>query len=168
LTLSKVEVSNKIAVIGIGNTLRRDDGIGIIILDSLLKFHKREEVDYLNFGIASFDMLHRIQDYDVVLLIDGMNASVRTGELKIFTLEDIKYTMGTLNTSTHELSLKNIFDLCRNFGLKTKIYVAGIQVGDTSYGESISEPLKKQLDKIVREVCCFIDKNLCVMRYQAG
>lgn len=161
-------MSNKIAVIGIGNTLRRDDGIGIIILDSLLKFHKREEVDYLNFGIASFDLLHRIQDYDAVLLIDGINASLRTGGLKIFKLEDIKYNMDTFNTSTHELSLKNIFDFYRNFGLKIKIYVAGIQVGDTSYGESISEPLKKQLDKIVREACCFIDKELCVTRSREG
>ena len=78
---AKKEVPNRKAVIGLGNTLRRDDGIGIIILESLLNVSKKEGTDYLNFGTASFDLVHRMRDYDEVLLIDAINASLPSGEI---------------------------------------------------------------------------------------
>jgi hydrogenase maturation protease len=153
-------VSNRIAVIGIGNTLRRDDGIGVMILESLLKFYKQEGIDYLNFGIASFDLLNRMQDYDAALLIDGIEASLSVGELKIFKLEDITHNQDIHRVSTHELNLRDIFELSRRFQLKTRIYVAGIQVKDTSPGGSLSWPLNKRLDRFVREINLFIHEVL--------
>ena len=153
-------MSRKIAVIGIGNTLRRDDGIGIVILESLLKFYKREEVDYLNFGIASFDLIHRMQNYNAVLLIDGVRAGLSAGEVKIFELQDIEYNPDKISTSTHELDLKDIFEFSKSLGLKTKVYVAGIQVDDISYQEGLSNILKDRKEDIAREISVFIDKAL--------
>jgi hydrogenase maturation protease len=149
----------KIAVIGIGNTLRRDDGIGIIVLESLLKFYKREDLDYFNFGSASFDLLHRMKDYETVLLIDAVNANLAVGELKIGKLEDIEYNMDTPLTSTHELNLKSIFEISRKLGIKTTIYVAGIQVEDTSFKEGLSETLKNKKEDIIKKISAFIDKT---------
>jgi hydrogenase maturation protease len=151
-------LSKKIAVIGIGNTLRRDDGIGIIVLESLLKFYKREGIDYLNFGIATFDLLHRIRNYDTVLLIDGVRTNLPVGELKIFELGNIKYNPDNLATSTHELNLEDVFKLSKKIALKTKIYVAGIQIGDLSYNEGLSDILKNKQEEIIRQINLFIDK----------
>lgn len=151
-------MSKKIAVIGIGNTLRRDDGIGIIVLESLLKFYKREGIDYLNFGIATFDLLHRIRNYDTVLLIDGVRTNLPVGELKIFELGNIKYNTDNLATSTHELNLEDVFKLSKKIALKTKIYVAGIQIGDLSYNEGLSDILKNKQEEIIRQINLFIDK----------
>ena len=152
-------MSKKIAVIGIGNTLRRDDGIGIIILESLLKFYKRKDIDYFNFSSASFDVLHRLKNYDAVLLIDGINAGLNIGRLLISKLKDIEYKLDNSVTSTHELNLKDIFELSKNLGIKTRIYVAGIQVEDTSFGEELSETLKHKKGDIIKEIITFIDKN---------
>jgi len=156
-------LSKKIAVIGIGNTLRRDDGIGIIVLESLLKFYKRKDIDYFNFGIASFDLLQKIRSYDSVLLIDGFNADLPVGELKIFELGDIEYKPVIAASSTHELNLKSIFEISKNLDLKTRIYVAGIQVEDTSYGEGLSNILRNTKEDIVKKVSAFIDDTLCFL-----
>ena len=152
-------MSKKIAVIGLGNTLRRDDGIGIIILESLLNFYQKKGVDYLNFGSASFDLLHRLKSYDVVLLIDGVNAGLEAGELLISELKDIEYKLDNLITSTHELNLKSIFQVSKNLGIKTKIYVAGIQIEDTSFGEGLSESLNNKLEEIQQNIKTFIDEK---------
>ncbi len=150
-------MSKKIAVIGLGNTLRRDDGIGIIILESLFNFYKRVDIDYLNFANASFDLLHRIKIYDRVLIIDGINAGLSAGELKISKIEDIKYKLDNSFTSTHELNLKSIFELSKKLAIKTRIYVAGIQIGDTSLGEGLSEGLTGKKDDIAKKIADFID-----------
>lgn len=153
-------MSEKIAVIGIGNTLRRDDGIGIIVLESLLKFYRKKDIDYFNFGSASFDLLHRIKNYDSVLLIDGINAGFNIAELKVSDLKDINYKLDNSFTSTHELNLKNIFELSKILGIKTQIFLAGIQVGNTSFGEGLSEALTQRKDEIIKEIASFIDKTL--------
>jgi hydrogenase maturation protease len=153
-------VSKKIAVIGVGNTLRGDDGIGIIVLESLLKFYKREGIDYLDFGTASFDLIHKMQGYATVVLIDGIRADLAAGELKIFELKNIEHDSRPLLASTHELDLKSIFELSKIFGLKTKIYVAGIQVEDISYTEGLSEALLNIKEDIVKKISIFIDKML--------
>ena len=152
-------MSRKIAVIGLGNTLRRDDGIGIVILESLLRFYRRNDIDYLNFGSASFDLLHQLKAYDTVLLIDGINAGLKAGELKISRLRDIEYKLDNFVTSTHEFNLKDIFELSKKLGIKTKIYVAGIQVEDTSFGEGLSQILKQRKEDILKEIITFIKKT---------
>ena len=154
-------LSKKVAVIGIGNTLRRDDGIGIIVLESLLEFYKREDIDYFNFSGASFDLLYRIKSYDVVLLIDGINAGLNVGQLLISELKDIEYKIDNSATSTHELNLKDIFEFSKKLGIKTKIYVAGIQVGDTSFGEGLSDALKNKEKGIIKKIRAFIDQAIC-------
>ncbi len=199
----KNEVPKKIAVIGLGNTLRRDDGIGIVILESLLKSnsqkiygskanvnlssrlierqkasvnltlsdperaervegeskgHNKDSIDYFNFGTASFDLIHRMRDYDTVLLIDAINASLPSGEASFFELKDVKYNIKESPISTHELNLTGLFELSKAVNLKTKIYVAGIQIEDTSWIEGLSDSLKKRKDDIVKQISVFIEK----------
>ena len=149
----------RLAVIGIGNTLRRDDGIGVIVLGSLLKFYKRKGIDYFDFTATSFDLLHRIKAYDEVLLIDGISAGLSVGELLISELKDIEYKLDNLITSTHELNLKSVFEFSKNLDIKTKIYLAGIQVEDVSFGESLSSTLEQKKEKIIKEIAAFIDKT---------
>jgi len=152
-------LSKKVAIIGIGNTLRRDDGIGIVILESLLNFYKRRGLEYLNFGSASFDLLHRIKSYDVILIIDGINAGLEAAELKVGKLKDLRYKLDSCASSTHELNLKIFFELSQEMGIKTKIYLAGIQVKDTSYGAGLSQALEDKKEGLIRQVSLFIDKN---------
>ena len=158
-TKELIEVPNKIAVIGLGNSLRRDDGIGIVILESLLNNYKQPGVDYLNFGISSFDLILRLQDYDLVLLIDGIAASLPFGELKIFGLEEASFINKEKPISSHELNLKDIFRLAQQLKLKTKIYVAGIQVSDVGFGESLSDALKEKLQDNTSQINRFIQER---------
>ncbi|MDD5692113.1 MAG: hydrogenase maturation protease [Candidatus Omnitrophica bacterium] len=153
-------MSNKVAVIGLGNSLRRDDGIGVNILESLLNDYKRAGIDYLNFGIASFDLVHRLGNYDVVLLIDGISSGLAAGELKIFSLDEASFVKEPGAVSSHELNLKDIFRLTADLGIKAKIYVAGIQVHDAGFGESLSQPLKEKLQELTRQIDQFIGTSL--------
>mgnify|MGYP003395728918 CR=1 FL=1 len=106
---------NKIAVIGLGNSLRRDDGIGVIILESLLNHYKRADINYLNFGSASFDLIHRLQDYDRALLIDGISAGLAAGQLKIFTPDEVSHAADGGVVSSHELSNRDWRDIIRKY-----------------------------------------------------
>lgn len=148
----------KLAVVGIGNTLKRDDGIGVIILESLLKFHEKQDIDYFKLGSASSDLLQKIETYDKILLIDGIHAGLKVGELLTSELKDIEYILDNCVTSTHELNLRGIWEVCKNLGIKTRIYLAGVQVGDTSFGEGLSKVLNNKKEDIIKKIIKFINK----------
>jgi len=132
-----------------------------MILESLLKFYQRPEIDYLNFRVASFDLIHRLRDYKRVLLIDGIDANLATAALRIFTLNQANFPPASSVISTHELDLKGLFQLCEKFEVKTRIFIAGIQVADTAFGEGLTPQLQKKLSGITKEISIFIDSKLC-------
>ena len=58
----------KVCVIGIGNTLRRDDGIGIVLLEKLIERKNKlpKNVDFINGGTGGMNLLHILVCYDAV------------------------------------------------------------------------------------------------------
>lgn len=140
-------------IIGIGNILRGDDGIGIKILLRLQDiFRGSPDFELIDYGTAGLDLLSVIENYTEVLLIDAFDAGLEHGKLMIFRLEEGDYKNHGANFSTHELTLAGIFQLYKGLGIKTPVYVAGIQVEDVTYGGKISMELNSRLDSIVNEI----------------
>lgn len=155
--------SNKSAIIGLGNVYRNDDGVGIVILESLKYKLKNYNFDFLNFGIASFDLANVIKRFKKTLLIDAVNSSnLKPGELIIAELKDVKYHINEKPVSTHEINLAGLFEIIKNIKIPSKIYIAGIQAKDTSFGKGLSSNLKNNLDSLTNKICRFVCKNLSV------
>ena len=149
------------AVIGLGNTLRRDDGIGIHVLVLLQERFKQEsQISFLNFGIASFGLLNYIQGFKKVLLIDGIDAGLKPAALKIFKLEEASVRIPESKISSHELSLGDLFHLYRALKLSTDVHIAGIQVKDISYGLEMSNALERAKPQVAEEIGAFIAATL--------
>lgn len=55
-----------------------------------------------------------MEEYDKIPPINGVDASLKSAEVKIFRLEEIAFSAKNLPGSSHELNLKNIFDLYKN------------------------------------------------------
>jgi hydrogenase maturation protease len=149
-------LSDKIAVIGLGNTLRKDDGIGILILDALRKSPDYLEVDYLQFGVMSIDLLYRIKEYKTVILIDGINAGLNHGKLRIFGLDEIEKFADSRIISSHELNLKTFINIYHQLNMETKVFIAGIQIENVGYGEEISASIMENFTFIENEISKFL------------
>ena len=158
--------SDKTAVIGIGNPLRKDDGIGIVVLDRLREHQVKtrcsaslqNRYDYLDFGTSAIDLVNKLSGYKKALLIDGINACLKPGELKIFDLKDIEVqNFKETLSSTHQIDLGQLLSLAKNLKLDTDIHVAGIQVEDTSFGLSLSICLLDNIGTYVDRIIEFLD-----------
>ena len=148
---------DKIAIIGLGNTLRRDDGVGIHILALLQeKFKNNDKVSFLNFGIASLGLLNYINEFKTVLLIDAMEAGFKPATLKIFKLQEASSEILEKKISAHELTLNDLFRLYQTLKISTDVHVAGIQVKDTSYGLEMSSALERAKSRVVEEISAFV------------
>jgi len=135
-----------------------------MILESLLAHFKSKSIEYLNFGTASFDLIYRLRQYSKVLLIDGIDAGLEPGECKIFDLEKIKYHLKASPVSSHELNLKGLFELYKKLKIESKIYVAGIQIKDVSFGEGLAPELSAKRVGALKKILRFIDTQLLLAK----
>ena len=146
--------SDKTAVIGIGNPLRKDDGIGIFLLDRLTI---RDRYDVFDFGTSAIDLANKLSCYRKALLIDGIDAGLDPGQLRIFNLKDIDGQKIKENlSSTHQIDLGQLLSLVKSLGIDTDIYVAGIQIKDTSFGSGLSDNLADNARSYVRRISEFL------------
>ena len=141
----------KIGVIGIGNHLRRDDGIGIVLLEKLIgrKDELPNNVEFIDGGTGGMNLLHLFARFDVVVIIDAVNFDGNIGESKLFTTEEVYSKKTQINISTHESDILKIIHLSKKLGENPdEIFIFGIQPKDTSFGQDFSSELQQKVEPL--------------------
>jgi hydrogenase maturation protease len=136
----------KAGIIGVGNPLRKDDGIGIVLLEKIIekKNDLPSNMEYIDGGTGGMNLLHILALFDVALIIDAVNFNGRPGESKLFKLEDICSKKSSINISTHESDILKIINLSKELGeAPKKLFIFGVQPKDTSHGDDLSPELQK-------------------------
>jgi len=141
----------KIGIIGIGNPLRKDDGIGILLLQKLKKNKEKlpENIELIDAGTVGMNILHIISNYDEVIFIDAINLKKKTGETKFFKYQEIKKQNNMICLNTHNFDIRKIIEISKKINKKpSKIYFFGIQPADIGYGNKITQELNTKIEII--------------------
>jgi len=145
LTKLKDRLQGKVSIVGIGNRLRGDDGIGPEILKRLN--NPLPQLLLFDVGEAPENYLGKIvkQKPDTIVLIDAVDLSASPGTIKIIEKDDIRDE----SLSTHNASLNLVAKYLQK-ETSADIFLLGIQPKTTEFGKEISRPVRESLEKIVR------------------
>lgn len=142
-----------IGIIGVGNPLRKDDGIGILLLDQLKKESDAfpSNVSFVDGGTGGMNLLHIFNRFDLVVILDAVHFQGNSGETRFFSIEDIRSQKHISTVSTHNADLFEIIQIGQKLDECTeKIFVFGVQPLDVSFGEGLSEVVENQMDHIIK------------------
>jgi hydrogenase maturation protease len=111
--------SEKTLVIGLGNPILGDDGVGLVVareVESYLDTSEQNvEVDYLTLGGLS--LMERMIGYQRVILIDSLNTGQRPqGSVINFSLEDLVDLTHGHSATAHDVTLKTALIMGRKLG----------------------------------------------------
>lgn len=67
----------KISILGFGNPVREDDGVGIYVIEKLKERIQHDHIDILDMGTSAFEVLFQLKGKDRIILIDAV---INTGE----------------------------------------------------------------------------------------
>lgn len=141
-----------IGVIGIGNPLRRDDGIGIVLLEKLIerKDELPSDIEFIDGGTSGMNLLHLLARFDIVVIIDAVNFNGNIGESKLFTTGEVYSKKTRFNISTHESDFLKIIHLSKELGENPdEIFIFGVQPKDTSHGQDFSLDLQQKIEPLL-------------------
>jgi hydrogenase maturation protease len=145
-------------VLGVGNPILTDDGIGIRIAQRL-----KEEKPYLEVmetseaAIAILDLIV-VADCDKLIIIDSVKTGQgKLGELYKFELEDLKPAKDF--SATHGVDIATAFELGRRLGHSMPRYIGiyAVEIQDnTTFGEGCTERVEEKIPFIAKQI---IDKE---------
>ncbi len=141
----------RVVVIGVGNLLQKDEGVGIHAIRSLQDMDLPADVKLVDGG-TSPDLIAYTQAGDKMIIIDCARAGGKPGEIYRFKPEDLESGKGKL-TSAHEMGVAENLKLMEMTGNKPKeTLIIGIEPAEIDWGIELSETLKKRLPEVVRVV----------------
>ena len=134
-------------VLGIGNILLQDEGIGIHLHNFMERcFPTFPAVTYLDGGTLSFTLASDIEEHDHLLVLDAVELHADPGTLCCYENEAMDHFLGTAKRSAHEVGLLDLMDIARLTGhLPRHRALVGIQYQTFGWGEQLTRAVKHNI-----------------------
>jgi hydrogenase maturation protease len=146
----------RIVVIGVGNLLMKDEGIGIHAIQELEKMNLPADVKLIDGG-TSPDLIAYTRAGDKMIIIDAAKAGSEPGTIYRFKPEDLAAERSALS-SAHEMGVVENLNLMTFTGNKpADVVIIGVEPKEIDWGMELSPILQARLPKIIEVVLKEID-----------
>lgn len=144
----------KTLILGLGNPILRDDGVGIKVAKEIGRRLDSSSIDVKEASIAGLDLLELIQGYTKVVLIDSIQIKGgMPGEIFPLDLNGLRSTIRL--SSPHDVNFATALELGKKLGLNLpqEIRIYAIQVEDIStFDENCSPSIEKAICGIAEKI----------------
>lgn len=138
-----------ILVLGIGNILLSDEGIGVRVIEQMQAMSLREDVELVDGGTAGMDLLDVLADRDKVIVVDAVDADCSPGTVLRFGIDQLMQK-DHANLSLHELGIAETIIMTKQLGCAPKeVTVFGIQPQKIECGLELSQNLQHVVQQVV-------------------
>ncbi len=139
-----LEKNEKTLIVFIGNKLRSDDGIALFIAENIKDLPDHITILKIE-NNPEYIIDHALSIVPLkIIIIDAANFNGSTGDIKLIPYEFIPES----SLSTHTFPLKLIIKILEE-DTNSKVLFLGIQIKNTSLGETITKKVKDAADEII-------------------
>ena len=139
------------AIIGVGNPMMADDGIGPRLISELEG--SVSGVDLIDIGTGGMQLVHVLARYDSVVIIDAAEMGLAPGEYRVFSPGDVVSFKETRSYSLHDWDLMRSIEISRQLGeAPEKILIFAVQPGALEMREGLSAEVQGGLADYVRAI----------------
>jgi hydrogenase maturation protease len=152
---------SNIKILGVGNLVRQDEGLGIHLLQALqnkLPPVLPAGIELLDGGTGGLILLDYVESAEKLLILDAVAAGREPGEIVIWQKEEIPYFIAPKMT-VHQVSLAEVLHWAKFRGKYPQdIVVVGIQPKCLDWGTKLSEEVRNSLPAALHEVLSILKK----------
>jgi hydrogenase maturation protease len=148
---SKIRLQKSTVVLGLGNPLMGDEGIGVYLVEQLARSAAEyPSVDFLDAGTGGLSVLHYIEGRRKAVIIDCAYMDEEPGVIRRFTPDQVRSRKVLAHQSLHEADLMQILAMARQLGqAPEQVILFGIQPERVELGQELSPTLTDKVDEYV-------------------
>jgi len=150
--------TSKVVVLGMGNMLLKDEGIGVHVAHALQGVSSPDnvELEVIDGGTLP-DAPLSFEEADKLIIVDAAQGGGEPGAIYRFRPEEIKLEEKVF-TSLHQISVLENLWLMKQFRQKPKdVVIIGVEPEDMSWGLELSAKLQQRIPQIIKLVLEEVD-----------
>ncbi|GBD87199.1 hydrogenase 2 maturation protease [bacterium BMS3Abin03] len=145
------QMKNRILILGIGNVLMGDEGVGVHSIKELEKESFPENVSLLDGGTGGFHLLEYLQSYPKIIMIDATMDSKPAGTISVIKPKFASDFPKSL--SAHDIGLRDLIESTAVLGDLPEMYLITVTIDNIqSMQIELSEKIKDSLTAVVEKV----------------
>lgn len=137
------------AVVGFGNLLMGDDGVGIHVVRELAGAGLPDAVELVDGGVSSLEVLGSLLGAARIFIIDALTGGGEPGAIYRLTPDDLGAAPAPPAFSLHEFSLAQSLALLARTATLPPIVIYGVEPACMDYGLELSPPVAAAAKRVV-------------------
>lgn len=139
----------KITILGVGNLLLSDEGVGVHVVRELMRMRLPSGVSVVEGGTEGFGLLNIITETDRLIVIDAVKGGASPGSIYRFDIDEIRDCPSGFKTSIHQIGILEVLNLSRLIGHTPRTTVIGIEPKSLEMGMELSPEVKEKIPRII-------------------
>ena len=141
----------RLTVLGIGNVLMRDEGVGVLLLESVKVARDWPEgIEFVDGGAGGLNLLNVIERANSLVVFDAAEMGLGPGEFRIIGPEQVRDDAPAGRLSMHDVPFIETLKLCRQFArAPERIVLLAVQPKAVEFGRGLSPQLTAAFEKLL-------------------
>jgi len=149
-----VATDTKLLVLGLGSTLLRDDGIGLLLLRAVeerAEPHWRDRVDFVHAGTRLLEVLPDLADRPGLVILSVVEAGGKAGTVHVLTRDQLD-RLGVTGNACELIAAARCRGECPD-----TVYLIGVEPDAVRTGLGVSDPVAKVLHRAVDQAVSIVE-----------
>ena len=140
----------KVAIVGVGNILLKDEGIGVRVVKQLEnEYTFPPEIVLIDGGTDGPHLTSLMADFDKIIVIDAVEGGENPGTIYKFTLDQISFDT-TTHLSIHQMGVLEALNQIKLLGKEPEVIFIGIEPQDISpWGMKLSPAIEAKIPELI-------------------
>jgi len=142
----------KIVILGVGNVLLSDEGVGVHVANELIKMELPANVSVVEGGTDGFRLLNVITEADRLIVVDAVKGGGEPGTIYRFDINDVRNSPSGFKTSVHQIGILEVIDLSGLIGKTPHTTVIGVEPKSLEMSLELSPEIKDKVPRVIELV----------------
>jgi len=143
----------KILLLGIGNLIMSDDGVGVKVVQRIQReFILPDHVEVIDGGTLGLDLLPMLEGVERLIVVDAVETGMEPGTCVRLSGEELPIALET-KVSPHQMGLKDLLAVARLMGhLPSEMVLIGVQPGSIEMDTELTPEVEAKVDVLIGSV----------------
>ena len=139
-------------VLGVGNILLRDEGVGVRAVEAMQRMGARPGVELFDGGTSGIDLLDVIADRRKVVVIDAVDGDFEPGTVLRLSPDDLA-SRTVQDASLHDIGLFETLAMARHLGVAPdEVVIFGVKPETIEWGLELSPRIAELIPRLIQQV----------------
>jgi hydrogenase maturation protease len=149
-----------ILILGVGNLLLSDEGIGVHVANRMEQMDLPPGVKVIEGGTDGFRLMNVVTGAERVIVVDAVKGGGEPGSIYRFDIEDAPSSPDTYKTSVHQIGILEVIHFSEFLGKTPQATIIGVEPKSMDMSMELSPEIEEKVPRVIELVLEEVQKHL--------